>query len=89
MPTDLNTFGSTMPQPPSSIQRHSGTPLRITRIFMSSSALGSVNGKKLGRRRISASGPKNAFANCTSVDLRSTIETLRSTYKPSTWWNIE
>ena len=73
-----------MPQPPSSIQRHSGTPFFITRIFMSNSADGSVKGKKLGRKRISASAPKNALANCTSVVLRSTIETARSMYRPST-----
>lgn len=46
--------------------------------------LGSVNGKKLGRRRISASGPKKALANCTSVVLRSTMDTRRSTQRPST-----
>ena len=59
----------------------------------STSALGSVKGKKLGRNRIFASragpslAPKKAFANAVSMAFRSAKLTPSSTTSPSTWWN--
>ena len=55
MPTARNTFGSTMPQPPSSIhpvfeQTRQPAPSQNTQLI-ANSADGSVNGKKLGSRR--------------------------------------
>ena len=54
---------------------------------MSTSTLGSVKGKKCGRRRISRSGPKIARANASSVPFRSASVMSSSTARPSTWWN--
>jgi hypothetical protein len=48
----LRTLGWTMPQPPSSIQRF------LSGNQTSTSAEGSVKGKKLGRKRILVSWPK-------------------------------
>ena len=53
----------------------------------STSTLGSVNGKKCGRRRTSRSSPKIARANASSVPLRSASVMSSSTASPSTWWN--
>src|SRR5690606_3018441 len=54
MPADRSTLGLTMPHPPHSTQR--APPLAFG-CQTSISALGSVNGKKLGRNRIRASSP--------------------------------
>ena len=64
MPTAANTFGSTMPQPPSSIQPdpeqvRQPAPPQIGQVT-SNSADGSVNGKYDGRSRECMSGPKKA-----------------------------
>ena len=70
-------FGCTIPHPPSSIQR----PLSSN--HTSTSADGSVKGKKLGRNRALVSGPKYACTNCITVLLRSTIVTPLSTTSAS------
>ena len=54
----------------------------------STSAEGSVNGKNDGRKRIAAPGPNISRAKSSSVPLRSPMEILASTARPSTWWNI-
>ena len=62
MPTAAKTAGSTIPQPPSSIQPvceqvRQPAPPQIVQVI-SNSAEGSVNGKYAGRRREWISGPK-------------------------------
>ena len=54
----------------------------------STSMLGSVNGKKCGRTRMSRSPPKNSRVKCATVPLRSARVMPSSTTRPSTWWNI-
>jgi hypothetical protein len=55
---------------------------------MSTSTLGSVNGKKPVRRRSSRSRPNIARANSSSVPFRSASVMPSSTARPSIWWNI-
>ncbi len=55
---------------------------------MSTSALGSVKGKKLGRSRTAGRAPKSRRTACVSTPFRSAKVTWRSTMKPSIWWNI-
>ena len=63
--TAAKTAGSTMPQPRSSIQpeclhlRQPLPPQKMQEIW--TSALGSVKGKKLGKKRVLTSEPKRAF----------------------------
>src|SRR3569833_3241887 len=80
-----------MPQPRISTQPvclHVAQPAPLQmRHATSISALGSVNGKKLGRKRVFVS-PKNLFAKFASVALRTTKEIPSSTAIPSNWANI-
>ena len=46
-----------------------------------------MNGKKLGRSRVSDSGPNMARANASNVPFRFAIVRPSSTARPSTWWN--
>lgn len=62
-------------------------PLQITH-WMSTSAEGSVKGKKDGRKRTSSCFSKKARRNSSMVPLRSAKLTPSSTSRPSTWWNI-
>ena len=67
-----STFGCTMPQPRISIQSLPSpkrtSPGRERSHWMSTSRLGSVNGKKLGRKRILSCGTsKNALQNSSST----------------------
>src|SRR6185295_9624143 len=60
-PTARNTFGGTIPEPPNSIQpeflqMRQPLPLPLKQL-KSNSALGSVNGKYAGRKRVTVSGP--------------------------------
>ncbi len=56
---------------------------------MSTSADGSVNGKKLGRKRTGRSAtPKKARQKSMMQPLRWPICVVSSTTSPSTWWNI-
>ena len=59
------TAGSTIPQPSNSIQPeclHLRQPLPPQKMqLICTSALGSVNGKKLGKKRVFTSEPKSAF----------------------------
>ena len=62
IPTARSTFGCTMPEPPNSIQpeflqMRQPLPLHLKQL-KSNSALGSVNGKYDGRKRVTVSGPK-------------------------------
>lgn len=66
----------TWPLPPQSTQE------------MSTSALGSVKGKKLGRKRTLVFAPKMARTKAVSVPRRSAMLTLRSARSPSIWWNM-
>ena len=84
MPAACSTLGCTMPQPPHSIQR--APPLKVG-CQTSISALGSVNGKKLGRRRIFASSPKIDFTKWSRVPLRCAIVRPLSTARPSNCMN--
>src|SRR5690606_32254954 len=86
-PTCSNTAGSTIPAPMISIQPvplHAlqPPPPQIKQLT-SASALGSVNGKKDGRKRTRAPGPKNSRANAATVALRSTKLIPSSTTRPS------
>ena len=83
MPAARNTFGLTMPQPPHSTQP--GPPFLFGN-QTSTSADGSVNGKKCGRNRVRAVGPNSERANASSVPRRWAIVSPRSTARPSTWW---
>ena len=84
-----------MPQPPHSIQpvllqvRHgrSGLPTdspRQTKHLRSGSALGSVNGKYEGRRRVTMPAPNIASASMSRVPFRCAIVMPSSTTRPST-----
>ena len=74
-----------MPQPRISIQRP--PPGRLSSSHhTSTSAEGSVKGKKLGRKRIFASRSNSAPTNWRSVSLRSAKVTPSSTTSPSIWW---
>ena len=55
---------------------------------ISTSADGSVNGKKLGRKRSGFPSPNIIRQNSVSNPFRSAIVVLLSTANPSTWWNI-
>ena len=72
-----------MPQPPHSTQP---APPFLSANHTSTSADGSVNGKKCGRIRVRASGPNSARANASSVPRRCAMDRPRSTARPSTWW---
>ena len=67
MPAARNTFGLTMPQPPHSTQP--GPPFLFSN-HTSTSADGSVNGKKCGRIRVRACGPNSERANASRVPRR-------------------
>src|SRR3990167_9826117 len=55
---------------------------------MSTSALGSVNGKKLGLNLTPTPSPKTSLTNSVSTPFRSPKVTPSSTRSPSIWWNI-
>ena len=69
----------TIPQPPHST--HPGPPFLFGN-QMSTSADGSVNGKKCGRIRVRASGPNSDRANASRVPRRWAIVSPRSTAEP-------
>src|SRR5438034_8409523 len=75
-----------MPQPAISIQ--SLPRARNCGVLRSISKLGSVYGKKCGRKRTSVSGESNCLKKNSTVPLRSATVTFLSTYKPSIWWNV-
>ena len=86
-----------MPEPPISSQPvplHSRQVERAGRLpwqrkhEASTSAEGSVKGKKLGRRRIPVSGPKKRWTKAMSVAFRSSKLTFLSTCRPSHCGNI-
>src|SRR5271165_2629542 len=77
--TAWNTVGLTIPHPKSSIH----LPSWIPGDRISSSKLGSVNGKKCGRSRVCTSWPNSSRTKYSKVPLRSATLTLRSTYSPS------
>ena len=88
MPQASSTFGSTMPQPristhPVCLQNPQPLPPQMWH-EMSISALGSVNGKYDGRRRIFVSAPNISRANDSSTCFRSVNDTFLSIYRPST-----
>src|SRR5699024_546137 len=82
-----STSGCTIPAPKISIQpdclqtEHPDPEQTLQDISISTD--GSVKGKKLGRKRISRSLPKIAFANVSKVPFKSLIRTSLSTYNPS------
>src|SRR5690606_23689384 len=89
MPDASNTFGSTIPQPkisshPVYLQTLQPFELQIVH-ETSTSALGSVNGKYEGRRRIFAFSPKSDFAKYSNVCFKSANDTFLSIYNPSIW----
>ncbi len=56
---------------------------------MSTSAEGSVKGKKDGRKRIfTLSTSKNALQNSSRIHFRWAMLACLSITRPSTWWNI-
>ena len=55
---------------------------------MSTSALGSVKGKKLGRNLTLVRSPKVSLTNWMITDLRFPKVIPLSTSRPSIWWNI-
>src|SRR6185312_8521546 len=81
IPTARNTFGLTMPQPPHSTQP---APPFLFSNQTSTSAEGSVNGKKCGRIRVRPCGPNSARANASRVPRRLAIVRPLSTARPST-----
>ena len=87
-PTALNTFGCTIPQPMISshpFRPHVEQPFpRQAAQAMSTSADGSVNGKKCGRNRVFVFGPKSCFRHTSTTPLRSANEVRSSTRSPST-----
>src|ERR1700730_14755491 len=89
MPTALNTLGSTIPQPPSSIQpdpeqvRHP-LPSQIGQVT-SNSADGSGKGKNDGRSRECMPGPKKVVVKASMVPARSPKVIPQSTTSPSIW----
>ena len=81
---------SSQPVPLQRLQRAPSRELAVPSQWKhetSTSTLGSVNGKKCGRRRTSRSSPKIARANASSVPLRSASVMSSSTASPSIWWN--
>ena len=75
MPFASSTLGSTMPQPkistqPVCLQKAQPFPPQMLQ-EMSISALGSVNGKYEGRKRIFVSGPNISRAKVSNTCLRS------------------
>src|SRR5699024_4310656 len=82
-----STSGCTIPAPKISIQpdclqtEHPDPQQTLQDISISTDV--SVKGKKLGRKRISRSLPRIAFANVSKVTCRSLIRTCLSTYIPS------
>src|SRR5699024_11080443 len=86
-PAISRTFGCTIPAPNISIQPvflHTEQPSPPHTLHeISISTEGSVNGKKLGRSRISRSAPNICFANSLSVPFKSLIRTCSSIYNPS------
>src|SRR3954451_16136904 len=91
-PTASKTAGWTMPQPRISIQPlflhiEQPPPLQDQQL-MSTSALGSVYGKKLGRTRRRYSPPNMSRAKASNVPLRSVSEIPSPTTSPSSWENI-
>src|ERR1700679_1781139 len=87
--TDANTAGSTIPHPSNSIHPeclhflHPFPPQKIQEIC--TSALGSVNGKKLGKNHVFTADPKSAFIAWSSVPFKSLKVIFVSTQSPSTW----
>ncbi|CKU58997.1 Uncharacterised protein [Mycobacterium tuberculosis] len=67
MPVARNTFGCTIPHPPHSTQ---AAPPILLANHTSTSADGSVKGKKCGRIRVRADGPNSARAKASSVPRR-------------------
>ncbi len=91
-PRRESTFGSTMPQPPSSIhpvREHTRQPSPPQKMQLTaSSADGSVKGKKSGRKRVRiVSSPNSARTNVSMVPNRSPSVMPRSTASASIWWN--
>ena len=86
--TLAKTAGSTIPQPSSSIQpdclhlRHPEPAQKMHEIC--TSALGSVKGKKLGKKRVFTPEPNSAFMAWSSVPFRSENVMFVSTHNPST-----
>src|SRR5579871_4318225 len=80
-------LGSIMPQPNNSthpVRLQTGQPdPPHSRQLMSNSPLGSVNGKKLGRKRVRTLGPKKRRMNSFNVPFRSHSEMWVSTAKHS------
>ena len=87
-----------MPQPPHSIQpsepqvRHgfSGLPTEAplqTKQRRSTSAEGSVKGKKCGRSRVTTPSPNSVWAQWSRVPFRSAMVRPSSTAMPSIWLN--
>src|SRR4029078_10379811 len=73
-PTARSTFGCTMPEPPNSIhpeflQMRQPLPLHLKQL-KSNSALGSVNGKYDGRKRVTVSAPNSRRKNSRSEERR-------------------
>src|SRR5690554_163455 len=85
----LSTLGSTIPHPSISTQPvclQNGHPLPPHILHeISISALGSVNGKYEGLRRIFVSSPNISLAKKRSACFRSAKETSLSIYNASTW----
>ena len=91
-PQFCSTLGCTIPQPTISIHSSpwpifTSPPERSQRTSIS--ALGSVNGKWCGRKRVSTSGvSKKRLMKVSSVHFRWPIWMARSITSPSIWWNI-
>ncbi len=81
-----------MPEPRISIQperEHTPQPAPSQKMQLTStSAEGSVNGKKLGRKRTATRSEKSARRNVSRVALRWPKVIPSSTSSPSIWWNI-
>jgi hypothetical protein len=86
MPQLIKTLGSTIPQPRISTQPvclQNGQPFPPQRLHeISISALGSVNGKYDGRRRICVDSPNISRAKYKSACFKSAKDTFLSIYKP-------
>ena len=80
------TVGCTWPEPATSSQRPASGPLWN---WMSISALGSVNGKKLGRKRSARSSlSKKVRQKSVNTTFRSLKLTFSPSHRPSHWWNM-
>src|SRR3989344_1364759 len=80
------TLGCTWHEPATSSQRPANGPVWN---WMSISALGSVKGKKLGRKRSTRSSlSKNVRQKSVKMTLRSLKLTFSPTHRPSHWWNM-